>query len=79
MVRYKWHDVSVILFAKCNKMKKTEKVGVLCVYDNDNNLIAINKIDMVSRKHVFYKCVEMSEEEIEGLLKCDEKNIANEE
>lgn len=57
-------------------MKTTEKVGVLCVYDNEKTLIAINKLDMATRKHIFYKCVEMSEEEIEGLLKCDEKNIA---
>jgi len=57
-------------------MKTTEKIGVLCVYDGDKNLIAVNKLDMVSRKHVFYKCIEMSEEEIELLLKGDEKNIA---
>lgn len=37
---------------------KTEKIGVTCVYEEDN-LIAIIHKDAKSRKNIFYSCEEM--------------------
>lgn len=56
-------------------MKTTEKVGVLLVKDSKENIIAMVCKDMVTRKNIFYACSEMSVDEIEHLLKDEEKNI----
>lgn len=49
----------------------TIKQGVMCVYNKENELIAIVHKDEKSRKNVFYSCIEMGTEEIEVLLNCD--------
>ena len=57
-------------------MKTTEKVGVLLIKDTNGNIIGMVCKDMVTRKNIFYTCSEMSVDEIEHLLKGEEKNIA---
>lgn len=57
-------------------MKSTEKVGVLLIKDTNENIIGMVCKDMVTRKNIFYTCSEMSVDEIEHLLKGEEKNIA---
>lgn len=57
-------------------MKTTEKVGVLLIKDGKANIIGMVCKDMVTRKNIFYACSEMSVDEIEQLLKGEEKNIA---
>ena len=48
---------------------KTEKEGIITIFNNDNELIGIIRKDMVSRKNIIYSCSEMGFEELEALFK----------
>jgi hypothetical protein len=49
---------------------------VLLIKDGKDNIIGMVCKDMVTRKNIFYACSEMSVDEIEQLLKGEEKNIS---
>ncbi len=49
----------------------TSQEGVLAVFDEEKNLIAIVYKDPLTRKNVFYSVSEMGMEEIELLLKTE--------
>lgn len=49
-------------------MPKTSQEGVITVYNEENELVAIVKKDEVSRKNVFYSVSEMGFEEIGSLI-----------
>jgi hypothetical protein len=52
-------------------MKTTQKEGVTTIFDADGELEGIIYKDMKSRKNVFYKCEEMSMEELEIMVGSD--------
>ncbi len=52
-------------------MKSTQKEGVTTIFSKDGELEAIIYKDMKSRKNVFYKCEEMSMEELEQMVGSD--------
>ncbi len=52
-------------------MKNIEQKGVLCIYNDDRELVAIVEKDEKSRKNVFYTCKEMDFATLERFLKAD--------
>lgn len=47
---------------------KTEKEGVITLFNKEGELIGVVRKDMVSRKNVFYTCSEMDFEQLEALF-----------
>lgn len=47
----------------------TEQIGVIELKDENGNLTGIIRKDPVSRKNIFYSCIEMSFDELEALFK----------
>ena len=58
---------------------KTSKEGVTTIFDNESQLVGIIYKDMNSRKNIFYKCQEMSMEELEMMVGSDTIKIKNNE
>ncbi len=51
--------------------KNTSKEGVVCIKNDNGDLVAIIYKDMSSRKNIFYSCTEMSLEQLEEFVKSD--------
>lgn len=54
----------------------TQKEGVITIFDDEGELIAIIYKDMKSRKNIFYATTEMSMEELEKLVGSDKIKTA---